>query len=72
MTIRVVNKANHKPTPNDVYIGRGWGKGRGSIWGNPFNTKSLKVRLVLVWRGRGGSDSRWRTLEVRHADPAQE
>ena len=26
----VVNKRTHKPTKNDVYIGRG------SIWGNPF------------------------------------
>lgn len=28
----VVNKYRHKPTPADVYIGRG----RGSKWGNPF------------------------------------
>lgn len=27
---RVVNKKYHKPTPDDVYIGRG------SKWGNPF------------------------------------
>ena len=26
----VVNKRTHKPTSNDVYIGRG------SIWGNPY------------------------------------
>ena len=28
--IKVVNKRTHKPTPNDVYIGRP------SKWGNPF------------------------------------
>lgn len=27
---RVVNKRNHIPTPNDIYIGRG------GSWGNPF------------------------------------
>ena len=35
----VVNKSTHKPTVNDVYIGRG------SKWGNPYshsdNTKAL-------------------------------
>ena len=30
MSIKVVNKYNHTPTIDDVYIGRG------SIWGNPF------------------------------------
>jgi hypothetical protein len=48
MTIRVVNKANHKPTPNDVYIGRGWGRGRGSIWGNPFKTGKDGTRAEVI------------------------
>lgn len=30
MTTKVVNKHRHKPTPDDVYIGRP------SKWGNPF------------------------------------
>ena len=33
--IRVVNKHTHKPTPNDLYIGRG------SSLGNPFTSKLL-------------------------------
>lgn len=31
--IRVVNKKNHKPTPDDFYIGRG------SVMGNPYHSK---------------------------------
>lgn len=31
--IKVVNKSTHKPTPNDLYIGRG------SVMGNPFHSK---------------------------------
>lgn len=31
--IKVVNKKTHKPTPDDVYIGRG------SVMGNPYHSK---------------------------------
>ena len=31
--IKVVNKSKHKPTPDDVYIGRG------SVLGNPYHSK---------------------------------
>jgi hypothetical protein len=31
--MRVVNKSKHKPTPDDVYIGRG------SVLGNPYHSK---------------------------------
>lgn len=33
--IKVVNKRTHKPTPNDIYIGRG------SNLGNPFTHKPI-------------------------------
>jgi len=33
MMIKIVNKKTHKPTPDDIYIGRG------SIMGNPYHSK---------------------------------
>lgn len=40
--IRVVNKRTHKPTPNDVYIGRP------SKWGNPFPIGNKKDRELVI------------------------
>ena len=40
----VVNKRTHKPTPNDVYIGRG------SIWSNPFRIREHQTREHVVER----------------------
>ena len=38
MAINVVNVYKHKPTKNDVYIGRG----KGSVLGNPYTSRVLK------------------------------
>jgi len=54
----VVNKRTHKPTSNDVYIGRG------SIWGNPYvigkdgdrETVIYKYEELMVDRLGFGSD----------------
>jgi len=40
--IKVVNKRTHKPTPNDVYIGRG------SKWGNPFKIGAWSREEVIA------------------------
>lgn len=48
MKCTVVNKRRHKPTPNDVYIGRP------SKWGNPFvigkdGNRNQVVSKYLTW-----------------------
>jgi hypothetical protein len=40
----VVNKRNHTPTDNDVYIGRG------SKWGNPYKIQGDETRGVVISR----------------------
>lgn len=42
----VVNKKKHKPTPNDVYIGRP------SKWGNPFSIGEHGNRAEVIEKYR--------------------
>lgn len=46
MSITVVNKYKHTPTPNDLYIGRG------SKWGNPFKIGEHGTRTDVIQKYR--------------------
>lgn len=45
--MKVVNIRTHKPTPNDVYIGRP-GKGKTSAFGNPFKLTDESQREQVL------------------------